>query len=135
MLLKAKEVPGQKYELADLSKFSLHALKRKYELGMVFTAMLSREKDERAIKAIHILMIQMKNIWDEWRVRMARRELQGLPALEIWQRVSKKDLIAIANKNPAAVARNIRRGKPLVSDQVVFVNTLDFRSNNATKGA
>ena len=121
MLLKVKEIPNQKYEKADLTKVSLNHLKRYYELGMVFTAMLGKERDPRAHKAAIILAIQMRNIWNEWHSRMAERELQGKPVYEIWQRISRADLIKIANRNPAAIRRNRRRGRPIPSDQIVDI--------------
>jgi len=127
MLLKVKEIPGQKYEKDDLTKASLNHLKRSYELGMVFTAMLSRERDSRACKAAIILAIQMRNIWNEWHSRMAVRELQGKPVFEIWQRISKADLIKIANRDPVAIHKNTRPGRPVPSDQVVALNSLDIR--------
>lgn len=127
MLVKVKEISNQKYELSDLTKMSLKELKRRYELGMVFTAMLSQERDPRSHKAALILAIQMKNIWDEWQARMAKRELEGKPAFEIWQRISKIDLIKIANRDPAAISRNTRRKKPLPSDRIVALNSLDMR--------
>lgn len=127
MLVKVNEIPNQKYEVSDLTKMSLRELKRRYELGMVFTAMLSRELDPRSHKAAVILVIQMKNIWDEWKARMAKRELQGKPVFEIWLRISKMDLIKIANRDPVVIRRNIRPGKPIPSDQVVALNSLDMR--------
>ncbi len=128
MLLKVKEIPNQKYEKDDLTKVSLNHLKRQYELGMVFTAMLGKERDPRAHKAAIILAIQMRNIWNEWHSRMAVRELQGKPVLEIWQRISKADLIKIANREPAAIHKNTRPGRPIPSDQVVALNSLDIRA-------
>ncbi len=128
MLVKVQEIPNQKYELSDLTKMSLKELKRRYELGMVFTAMLSQERDPRSHKAALILAIQMKNIWDEWQARMAKRKLEGKPAFEIWQRISKIDLIKIANRDPAAIGRNTRPGKPILSDRVVALNSLDIRT-------
>ncbi len=127
MLVKVKEIPNQKYEVSDLTKMALKELKRRYELGMVFTAMLSRELDPRSHKAAVILAIQMKNIWDEWQARMAKRELEGKSAFEIWQRISKADLIKIANRDPIAITRNTRLGKPLPSDQIVALNSLDIK--------
>lgn len=127
LLVKVNEIPDQKYEVSDLTKMPLGELKRRYELGMVFTAMLSRELDPRSHKATVILAIQMKNIWDEWQARMAKRELEGKPVFEIWQRISKMDLIKIANRDPVAVHRNTRKGKPLPSDQIVALNSLDIR--------
>ncbi len=129
MLVKVKEVPEQKYELSDLTRCSLNWLKRKYELGMVFTAMLSVDSDPRSGRASIILAVQMRNIWNEWHSRMAIRELQGLPALEIWQRIPKADLIKIANRDPAAIGRNIRKRRPLPSDQIVTLNSLDMRAS------
>lgn len=128
MLLKVKEIPGQKYEKSDLTKMRLSELKRRYELGMVFTAMLGEERDPRAHNAAIILAIQMRNIWDEWRSRMAARELQGKPVFEIWQQISKVDLIKIANRDPAAIHRNTRPDRPVPSDQVVALNSLDMRA-------
>lgn len=127
MLLKVNEVPNQKYEVSDLSKMPLRDLKRRYELGMVFTAMLGSEKDKRAHSAAINLAIQMRNIWNEWQARMAVRELQGKPTFEIWQRISKSDLIKIANRDPAAIGRNTRPGRPRLSDQVVALNSVDIR--------
>lgn len=127
MLLKTNEIPCQRYEKSDLTKTSLNDLKRRYELGMVFTAMLGNEKDVRAHDAAMTLAIQMRNIWNEWQARMAVRELAGQPVFEIWQRISKADLIKIANRNPAAIDRNTRKGKPLPSDQIVALNSLDIR--------
>jgi len=127
MLLKVKEIPQQKYEKDDLTKSPLRNLKRRYELGMVFTAMLSYEKDPRSHNAAVILAIQMRNIWIEWHSRMAVRELQGKPVFEIWQRMSKADLIKVANRDPLAIRRNTRVGKPIPSDQIVALNTLDMR--------
>lgn len=129
MLLKVKEIPNQKYEKADLAIVCLNDLKRRYELGMVFTAMLGEERDPRAHSAALILAIQMRNIWDEWQARMATRELKGLPVFEIWQRISKVDLIRIANRDPAAISRNTRPGKPLPSDRIVALNSLDIRAS------
>lgn len=127
MLLKIKEIPNQKYEKSDLTKMSLKELKRRYELGMVFIAMLSREMDPRSHKAAIILAIQMRNIWDEWHNRMAKRELKGLPVFELWQRISKADLIKIANRDPATIRRNTRKRKPLPSDRIVALSSLDMR--------
>ncbi len=129
MLVKVQEIPNQKYEKSDLTTMRLNELKRRYELGMVFTAMLGNEKDPRTHKATIILAIQMRNIWGEWQARMAKRELEGKPAFEIWQRISKIDLIKIANRDPAAISRNTRPGKPILSDQVVSLNSLDIRVN------
>lgn len=128
MLIKTTEIPQQKYEPSDLTKMPLKDIKRRYELGMVFTAMLSQESDERAPKASVILAIQMRNLWNEWHTRMADRELRGLPTFEIWQRVSKDELIKVANREPKAVKRHVRNGKPIQSDQIVVLNTLDLRS-------
>lgn len=130
MLVKINEIPNQKYEKSDLTKVSLNDLKRRYELGLIFTAMLGQEKDPRAHGAAVILSIQMKNIWDEWHARMAVRELAGKPVLEIWQRISKADLIRIANKDPAAINGNARKGRPLSSDQIVALNSLDIRAKH-----
>lgn len=127
MLLKVKEVPNQKYEPSDLTKMPLRDLKRRYELGMVFTAMLGNEKDSRAHSAAITLAIQMRNIWNEWQARMATRELQRKPVFEIWQRISKPDLIKIANRDPSAIGRNTRPGRPRPSDQVVALNSVDIR--------
>ncbi len=127
MLVKVKEIPEQKYELSDLTKCSLNWLKRKYELGMVFTAMLSVDSDPRSERAALILAIQMRNIWNEWHSRMVARELKGLPVFEIWQSTSKADLIKIANRDPVAIGRNTQKRKPLPSDQIVVLNSLDMR--------
>jgi hypothetical protein len=129
LLVKVKEIPSQKYELSDLTKVPLNDLKRRYELGMVFTAMLGCERDPRAHNAAVTLAIQMRNIWNEWHARMAVRELEGKPALEIWQRISKADLIKIANRDPAAIDRNTRKSRPLPSDQVVALNSLDIKTS------
>ena len=129
MLVKVQEIPNQKYETSDLTIMCLNELKRRYELGMVFTAMLGDERDPRAHNAALILTIQMQNIWDEWHSRMAARELKGLPVFEIWQSISKSDLIKIANRDPEAIHRNIRPGRPMPSDQVVAFNSLDMRVN------
>lgn len=128
MLLKVQEIPNQKYEKGDLTKVTLNHLKRYYELGMVFTAMLGKERDPRAHKAAIILAIQMRNIWIEWHNRMAARELQGKPVFEIWQQISKTDLIKIANRDPAAIRRNTRPGRPVPSDHVVALNSSDIRA-------
>ena len=129
MLIKVQEIPNQKYEKSDLTIMRLNELKRRYELGMVFTAMLGEERDPRAHSAAIILAIQMRNIWDEWRSRMAVRELKGLSVFEIWQHISKSDLIRVANRDPAAIGRNTRRKKPLPSDQIVALNSLDIRAS------
>ncbi len=129
MLLKVQEIPNQKYELSDLTKMPLGDLKRRYELGMVFTALLGNEKDPRAHNAAIILATQMRNIWNEWHSRMAVRELKGKPVFEIWQRIAKADLIRIANRDPTAIQRNTRTGRPRPSDQVVALNSLDIRTN------
>lgn len=130
MLLKVKEIPQQKYEKSDLTKMSLRELKRRYELGMVFTAMLSYEKDPRSNKAAVILAIQMRNIWTEWHSRMAVRELQEKTVFEIWQRMSKADLIKVANRDPVTIRNNTRVGKPIPSDHIVALNTLDMRATS-----
>lgn len=127
MLVKVKEVHNQKYEPSDLTKMPLRDIKRRYELGMVFTAMLGYEKDPRAHGAAINLAIQMRRLWDEWQARMAARELQGKPVFEIWQRISKRDLIKVANRDPAAIKRNTRPGRPRPSDHVVALNSVDIR--------
>jgi len=127
MLVKVQEIPNQKYEKSDLTTMRLNELKRRYELGMVFTAMLGKERDPRAHNAALVLAIQMRNIWDEWHSRMVVRELKGLPVFEIWQQISKADLIKIANRDPAAIDRNTQKRKPLPSDQIVALNSLDIR--------
>lgn len=127
MLVKVKEILNQKYEKSDLTTMRLNELKRRYELGMVFTAMLGEERDPRAHSAALVLAIQMRNIWGEWYSRMAARELKGLPVFEIWQRISKADLIRVANRDSAAISRNTRRKKPLSSDRIVALNSLDIR--------
>lgn len=129
MLVKVQEIPNQKYEKSDLTTMRLNELKRRYELGMVFTAMLGNEKDPRAHKAAIILAIQMRSIWNEWHSRMAMRELQGEPVFEIWQSISNPDLIRVANRDPAAIGRNAQRKKPLPSDQIVALNSLDIRAS------
>lgn len=129
MLVKVQEIPNQKYEKSDLTTMRLNELKRRYELGMVFTAMLGNEKDPRAHKAAIILAIQMRSIWNEWHSRMAMRELQGKSVFEIWQSISNPDLIKIANRDPAAIHRNTRHGRPIPSDQVVALNSLDIRAS------
>lgn len=100
MHLRTRLFQAQKYEASDMTKFSLKNLKRKYELGMVFIAMLQDETDERAVEAVQVLRIQLGTMEKEWKARMAFREYVGLPTIPIWEPIPSKTLRKIANRPP-----------------------------------